>query len=158
MQLGCVMYYDTVCDLPDDFLVNMDRASTAVSLEVRASFSTIGWLSSRGGCLSDEGRRAQGKWALRQVLYRYVPKDLADRPKKGSDVALDAFVARCGMGGKLVASITTGQRGLFVSAANPRSLVRAPEQPSMAGAERWLAQITTKPREHALARPLTISA
>ena len=37
-------------------------------------------------------RRGQSKWLLRQVLYRYVPAALVDRPKAGFGIPLDLWL------------------------------------------------------------------
>ncbi|MCC9625651.1 asparagine synthase (glutamine-hydrolyzing) [Thalassospira sp. MA62] len=80
---------DTMMYMVDDVLTKVDRASMANSLEVRVPFIDhrvieFGWrLPAR---LKMNG--SVGKYALRQILYKYVPREMIDRPKTGFGVPL----------------------------------------------------------------------
>lgn len=78
------MIFDTGHYLHEDVLTKVDRASMAVSLEIRTPFLNrelfdLAWR------LPDhfkaDGR--QGKRVLRELLYRHVPREIVDRPKVG---------------------------------------------------------------------------
>lgn len=79
-----MMFRDSLSYLPDDVLCKVDRAAMATSLETRVPFldhrvAALAWRLP----LSMKTRGDQSKWALRQVLYRHVPRELIERPKAG---------------------------------------------------------------------------
>jgi asparagine synthase (glutamine-hydrolysing) len=88
-----MQHTDLAVYLPDDILTKVDRASMAVSLEVRVPLldHTViehGWKMPSDLKVRDGVR----KWALRQILYKRVPKDLIERPKRGFAVPVGQWV------------------------------------------------------------------
>jgi asparagine synthase (glutamine-hydrolysing) len=111
-RVEAMMWRDSIDYLPGDILCKVDRATMANSLESRAPLLDsrvveFAWRTPESMKLRDGAT----KWMLRQVLYRYVPRDLVERPKKGFSVPQHAW-------------LTGALRGWAEDLLDPRALRR----------------------------------
>ncbi|MDH3992664.1 MAG: asparagine synthase C-terminal domain-containing protein, partial [Gammaproteobacteria bacterium] len=91
--LLAMLHYDYIGYLPDDILVKVDRASMAVGLEARAplldhNVLELVWSLPRDHLYDG----TTGKRVLRDLLMRYVPRELIDRPKRGFSVPIKEWL------------------------------------------------------------------
>jgi len=88
-----MMNLDMMSYLPDDILVKVDRAAMAVSLETRVPFLDYRVVEFAQSLPIDlKIRGGQGKYLLRQLLYKHVPRELIERPKMGFGIPLDQWL------------------------------------------------------------------
>jgi asparagine synthase (glutamine-hydrolysing) len=88
-----MMFWDQKQYLPDDILVKVDRSAMAVSLETRIplldhKIIEFSWKLP----IEKKMRLGVGKWILKELAYKYIPKPLLDRPKQGFSVPLESWL------------------------------------------------------------------
>lgn len=92
MLMDLLMYH------PDDILTKVDRTAMAVSLETRVPMLDRDVVEFAWSLpLSYKSDRGIGKKPLRDILYRYVPRELMERPKKGFSIPLHRWLRRSGL-------------------------------------------------------------
>lgn len=83
-----MMATDTLNYLPNDILTKVDRAAMSVGLETRTPLldhhvAYIAWQLPMSMKVRSGINGTLGKWALRQILYKHLPRHLIERPKAG---------------------------------------------------------------------------
>lgn len=130
-----MMLMDVLTYLPDDILVKVDRAAMAASLETRVPLLDHHlYAFARQLPMHYHVRDGQGKWLLRQVLYRHVPASLIERPKKGFSVPLAQWLRGPlrDWAGALLAPDRLRREGLFHA-----DVVQSRWQAHLAGRQDW---------------------
>jgi asparagine synthase (glutamine-hydrolysing) len=88
-----MVYLDLMTYLPDDILQKVDRAAMTISLETRVPYldhNLVEFIMSLP--LEMKIRYGSSKWILREVLYRYVPRQLMERPKMGFSIPVGDWI------------------------------------------------------------------
>jgi len=88
-----MMFNDLLTYLPDDILCKVDRAGMSVSLESRIPFldhNVFAFSSSLP--LSYKINKGISKWILREILKKYIPENLINRPKMGFGIPLELWL------------------------------------------------------------------
>lgn len=88
-----IMLMDMLMYHPDDILVKVDRAAMAVSLETRVPMLDKDVVEFAWTLPIEYKRQGKtGKKVLRDVLYKYVPREMMERPKKGFSIPIDKWL------------------------------------------------------------------
>lgn len=91
--LNQMMAIDYKLFMNDDVLTKVDRATMSVSLEGREPLLDHRIIEYMARVpLEIKYKNNQGKYLLRQVLYKYIPKELVDKPKSGFQIPLNEWL------------------------------------------------------------------
>lgn len=134
-----MMTIDSLTYLPDDILVKVDRAAMGVSLETRVPFLDhhIFEFASKIP-LSMKINKGVGKLVLRDILYRYVPKELIERPKMGFGVPVAEWLRGPlrNWGEELLSESKLASQGFFYP-----NVIREMWSEHLSGVRNWQSQL-----------------
>lgn len=87
------LYQGIAIGLPDDMFTKVDRATMWYSLESRAPFMDVDVLE-QALQMPLELKYKDGvlKYPIKELVYRFVPKDMMERPKKGFGVPINRWL------------------------------------------------------------------
>jgi len=91
--LEMMMALDYKLFMNDDVLTKTDRSTMSVSLEGREPLldhRLIEYLARVP--LKNKYKKNEGKYLLRKILYKYIPKEIIDKPKSGFTLPLDKWL------------------------------------------------------------------
>jgi len=92
-SLDKMMIMDYKTFMVDDVLTKVDRASMSVSIEAREPLLDHKIIEFSATIPNDlKYKNSVGKYLLKEVLYRYVPKELIERPKSGFQIPLEVWL------------------------------------------------------------------
>lgn len=136
-----MMVQDMRSYLPDDILCKVDRAAMGISLETRTPFLDPDVISLAARLpMAMKIRHGQGKWALRQVLYQHVPREIIDRPKVGFAIPIGLWLRGPlrDWAEELLSPVRLAEDGLL----NP-DIIRQTWSEHLSGRRDWSARLWT---------------
>jgi asparagine synthase (glutamine-hydrolysing) len=89
-DINTMLAVDYITYLPDDILTKVDRATMSVSLEGREPLldhRILEWMAQIPG--SAKIKNGTKKYILKEIVHKYIPEEIMDRPKMGFGVPIE---------------------------------------------------------------------